>query len=163
MSNDTKERVKRIIRDAITLNPTISLRELHGVLLKRNIKIGNLNSLSKLRKDITDEALSEIDEKLMFQQIAQAKERNRVITERLWPVALGDSNNQKAPSYSEQIAAAEAIIKLDLSLLRTEIDLGIFKKKPLTEEEILQRRNKPLSPEQRANIHRALKNWGLVS
>lgn len=163
MSTDAKERVKRIIRDATALNPLISLRELQKVLLKKNIHIGNLNTLGKFRTEIADEAVSEADPRLIKQHLARVKEKNRIITEKLWPIALGTGSGEPGiplPSYSEQIRAASMIIKLDLSLFKTEIELGVFKKGPMTREEELWMRNRPIPPEYRESIKRAMENWG---
>ena len=163
MSNDAKERVKRIIRDATALNPLISLRELQRILLQKNIRIGNLNTLGKLRAEITSEAAAEADPRLIKQHLARAKEKNRIITEKLWPIALGTGSGEPGiplPSYSEQIRAAETIIKLDLSLFKTEIELGVFKKGPMTKEEELWMRNRPLPPELKESIANAMKNSG---
>ena len=166
LGNDTKTRVKRIIRDAVALHPMISLRELQQVLSSRKIRIGNLNSLSKLRKEITEDALSEVDEKAMNEKIALVKERNRVITEKLFRIAFWDSDRAepgtRPPSYSEQIAAMTTIVKMDIAIFRAELDFGMFKKKPLTKEEIRKLRNKPLSSEHRKDIERAMRNFGLI-
>ncbi len=163
LSNDAKERVKRIIRDATALNPLISLRELQKMLLKKNIHIGNLNTLGKFRTEITNEAVSEADPRLIKQHLARAKEKNRVITEKLWPIALGTGSGEPGvplPSYSEQIKAAGMIVKLDLDLFKTEIELGVFKKGPMTKEEELWMRNRPLPLELRESIANAMKNSG---
>ena len=166
LSNDTKTRVKRIIRDAVALHPMISLRELQQVLSNRKISIGNLNSLSKLRKEITEEALSEVDEKAMNEKIALVKERNRVIVEKLFRIAFWDGDHAEPgtcpPSYSEQIAAMTTIVKMDIAMFRAELDSGMFKKKPLTEKEILKLRNKPLPQEYKESMEQAMRNFGLI-
>src|SRR5438270_8176504 len=132
LSKDTKNRVKRIIRDAVALNPMISLRELQRALAERKITIGNLNSLSKLRAEITEEALVEVDRTVISEQIALMKERNRLVTEKLFRIAFWDKSaaepGVKPPTYSEQIAAINTIMKTDLAIFHAELDAGVFKK-----------------------------------
>ena len=59
------------------------------------------------------------------------------------------------------IAALTAIVRLELLIFNSELDAGIFERHIGTLE--IEKRNKPVSAEQREKIRQALINWGLIS
>ncbi len=167
IGTDTKERLKRIIRDAVALDPMISLRELQALLLKRNIKMGNLNSLAKLRKEITAEAVEESDRKQVIERFAEMSERSRLMQQQLWKVIFPSDTQLDRPTLSEQMLAMRTIASMDAKLLKAGIEMGVYRKdmlpgKKYTEEEEFALRNQPLPPEIKASIRWAFENWGFV-
>ncbi len=170
LSTETKELVKKVIRDAIVLDPMISLRNLQALLKKKGVNIGNLNYLGKLRKEITADAVFEVDRTKVVERFAELDERCRVMRNQLFQIVFARDNpvpGERLPTASEQIAAISTITKMDVMLLKTAIDIGLYKKKTLpgkryTAEEELAMRNKPLPPEAKEMIKRAMQNWGLI-
>jgi uncharacterized protein YnzC (UPF0291/DUF896 family) len=167
IGSDTKERLKRIIRDTLVVDPMISLRGLQAVLLAKNIKMGNLNSLAKVRKEITAEAVEEADRTKILERFVQMDERARLMREQLFRIIFPSDTELVRPTASEQISAMNMVIKNDLQILRAALDMGVYRKdmpsgKKFTKEEEAALRNKPIPEEYRKNIMRAFKNWGII-
>jgi hypothetical protein len=167
IGSDTKERLKRIIRDTLVVDPMISLRGLQAVLLEKNIKMGNLNSLAKVRKEITADAVEEADRTKILERFVQMDERARLMREQLFKVIFPSDKDLVRPTIGEQMSAMNLIVKTDLKLLRAALDMGLYRKdmakgKKYTKEEEEAMRNRPLSEETREGIMRAMMNWGII-
>jgi hypothetical protein len=167
IGSDTKERLKRIIRDTLAIEPMISLRELQVVLLKKNIRMGNLNSLAKLRKEITAEAVEEADRTKILERFSQMDERARLMREQLFRVIFPSDKESVRPTVSDQISAMNTVMNADLKLLRAALDMGIYRKdmpagKKFTKEEEDALRNRPIPDEYKKSIMRAFRNWGII-
>ena len=167
LSTETKESLKRIIRDTIVLDPMISLRSLQTLLLKKGIKVGNLNYLGKLRKEITTDAVVEVDKQKVLERFTEVEERCRIMREQLWKVLFPDGKSGMMPSVSEQISAMRTIVQMDVKLIKAAIDIGLYTKKTApgnkyTKEEELRMRNKPIPEEYKKSVIKAFKNWGII-
>jgi hypothetical protein len=167
LGSDTKERLKQIVKNAVTMDPMISLRELQAVLLQKGIKIGNLNSLARIRKELTKDAIEEMDRTQVIKRYADMEERMRVLRTELFKIIYPDGKSGVYPSYSEQISAMKTLVESDIKLFRAGLDMGIYRKdmekgKKHTKEEELAMRNKPLPPEAKEMIKRAMQNWGMI-
>jgi hypothetical protein len=161
-THEAEERIRRIIRDSIAVDPLISLRSLQDVLQRRNFQIGDLNYISKLRKKVETEALANIDRSEINPRLAKTQERFRLIFGKLNQIAFWPRDAEEKtmpPTYKDQIAALKALAQLDIALLSAEMDAGIFTRHIGLVEE--QRRFVPLPPEQVDMIMGAFKAWGI--
>jgi len=167
LGSDTKERLKQIVKNAVAMDPMISLRELQAVLLQKGIKIGNLNSLARIRKELTKDAIEEMDRTQVIKRYADMEERMRVLRTELFKIIYPDYKNGVYPSYSEQISAMKTMVESDIKLFRAGLDMGIYRKdmakgKKHTKEEEMAMRNRPFSPESIAERRRVMENWGMI-
>jgi hypothetical protein len=167
LGSDTKERLKQIVRNAVALDPMISLRDLQAVLLQKGIKIGNLNSLARIRKELTEDAIEEMDRSQVLKRYSDMEERMRVLRTDLFKIIYPDGKSGMYPSYSEQISAMKILMESDIKLFRAGLEMGIYRKdmakgKKYTKEEELAMRNRPLDPEHRKAMLKAFKNFGLI-
>jgi len=161
-THEAEEKIRRIIRDAIAVDPLVSLRSLQDVLQRRNYQIGDLNYISKLKKKAEADALATVDRAQISPRIAKTQERYRLIFQKLNQIAFwtpDPTSPKMPPSYKDQIAALKALAQLDLALLSAEMDAGIFTRHIGLVEE--QRRFVPLPPEQVDMIMGAFKAWGI--
>ena len=159
-----EEKIMRAVRDSIVIDPLISLLSLQDVLEKKGIKISNLHYLSKLIWKINKDLSTQVDRTEITSRIAQLKERQRIVADRLVRIAFYTDDLKRdglpPPSYRDQIMAMNAIIKLDLAILGAEMDLGIFERHIGTVG--IEARSKPLLPEQKQRMFEALVNWGII-
>jgi hypothetical protein len=159
-----QEKMMRAIRDAIALDPLISIRSLQEVLERRSIKIASREYLTKLVWKLNRELSVNVDRQKLSERIAQMKERQRIVVDRLIRIAFYTDDLKKEglppPSYRDQISALNAIMKLDLAIINAEMDAGIFERHFGTLE--IERRNKPIPKEVRERIRQAFINWGMI-
>jgi hypothetical protein len=165
----TKENeLKRAIRDEVIIDPLISLRRLQKSLYNRGFKTASdtpldLDFISGLAKKIYREARAESDDSIIEERMTATRERFRMATERLFKIAFWNIEYLKEgimmPKITEQIAAINALTRIDLALLQAEMDAGMFKRHLGTLE--LEQRSKPLDPEYRNLVMNALKAWGV--
>ena len=159
-----EEKIMRAVRDSIVIDPLISLRSLQDVLEKKGIKISNLHYLSKLIWKINKDLSTQVDRTEITSRIAQLKERQRIVADRLVRIAFYTDDLKRdglpPPSYRDQIMAMNAIIKLDLAILGAEMDMGIFERHIGTVG--IEARSRPLLPEQKQRMFEALVNWGII-
>ena len=161
---EAEEKMTRVIRDAIVFDPLISLRSLRDALERKGIKIGSLEYISKLVWKLNRELSTNVDRQKLNERIAQIKERQRLVVDRLIRIAFYTDDLKKEglppPSYRDQISALNAIMKLDLAIINAEMDAGIFERHFGTLE--IERRNKPIPKEVRERIRQAFINWGMI-
>lgn len=167
---ETKEyEIRRAIRDAIILDPLISLRKLQDALFEKGYKTAQGNSLhidyvAKLVKKVNSENLWRVVNADKNKRIAEIQERYRLVLDRLLRIAFYTEDLQKdgypAPSYKDQIAALNAIVKLDAAVLSAEMDMGIFERHIGTLE--VEKRYRPLPPEVKTAMLKAFQNLGVL-
>ncbi len=159
-----EEKIMRAVRDAIVIDPLISLRSLQDALEKKGMRIANLHYLSRIIWKINGDLARQVDRQQMSGRIAQLKERQRIVVDRLVRIAFYTDDLKKEgmppPSYKDQIAALNSIIKLDLAILGAEMDAGIFERH--IGKIALEARSRPLEPEQKQRMFDALVNWGII-
>ena len=166
---EQEERIRRAIRDILAIDPLISDRKLPDVLLERGFRTGNNSALdrhyiARLKKKIHAQAVREADNQLLGSRIVEFKEKNRLVFDRLVRIAFYTEDLQKqvniAPTYMEQIAALNSIVKLDLAVFHAELGAKVFEKHiKLIEKE---KRFVPLPVELKEQMMRAFKNWGVI-
>ena len=164
-----EERIKNEIRDIVVINPMISTLQLQKTLFERGFKSSGGKELkwtyvAKLVNKITKENIAKVDRQKITERLAITKERYRMVFERLMKIAFYSKEFEKMgmapPSYRDQIAALNSIIKMDLAILNAEMDAGIFERHIGTLE--VEKRSKPLPKDAQAQIIQAMENWGII-
>ena len=167
--NTQEEKIKRTIRDAIVIDPLISVAKLQDVLFDKGYRTSNntpLNKdyIAKLRGKLHRQAIENVDRQKVSERIAELKERYRLVFERLVRIAFHSEDMKKEgiapPSFRDQISALKEITRLDVSLFGAELDAGIFERHIGTLE--IEKRNKPLPPEVKDQMIKAFANWGII-
>jgi len=166
---EVEQHIKQIIRDQIAINPIISIRKIQTALFDGGFKTYQDKLLdwyyvAKLVRKIQNENIATLKFQDKAARLVILREKYRVISEKLFKVLFYDTFpsdlGTPVPTYQEQIAAANMIMRWELAVFYAEVDAGVFNKDVQETDE--QRRNKPLPPEIRASIHRAMTNWGLI-
>jgi len=157
-----QEKIMRVIRDTIVFDPLVSVRSLQDVLERKGMKIASREYLSRLVWKVNRALDEDVDRQKLSHRVAQLKERERVVVDRLVRIAFYTDDLKKEglppPSYKDQIAALNSIMKLDLAILNAEMDMGIFERHLGTLE--IERRNTPISKEMREQMRQAFINCG---
>jgi hypothetical protein len=162
--------LKLAVRDVVARNPLISVRALQNELKERGYMTAQGNTLdwqyvAKVVRKLNREKALAVDQQKINERLAETKERYRVIIERLWriidykPEYLHEFL-MTPPGTDEVIRAANTIIKLDLAILKAEMDAGIFDRK-LGSVDLNVYRAQIIDPEQADLIVTAFKNWGI--
>jgi hypothetical protein len=161
--------LKLAIRDVVARNPIITVVQLQNTLRERGFHTANGNPLdwryvSKMLRKLNREKSLAIDQQKIQDRLAITKERYRVIIERLWKIIdyrmeyLDD--HIRPPTNDEIVRAANTVVKLDLAILKAEMDAGIFDRK-LGSVDVNIYRAAPLDPGKAALIAGAFKRWGI--
>jgi hypothetical protein len=158
-----QEKIMRVIRDTIVFDPLISVRSLQEVLERKGVKVSSREYISRLVWKVNRSLDEEVDRQKLSHRVAQLKETQRVVVDRLVRIAFYTDDLKKEglppPSFKDQIAALNSIMKLNLAILNAEMDMGIFERHLGTLE--IERRNKPIPKEMREQIRQAFINCGL--
>lgn len=167
---DSKEyELKRIVRDTIVIDPMISLRRLQDRLFDKGYKTAQGNTLhidyvAKLVRKVSREILENVARATVDDRIALLRERYRLVFDRLIRIAYYTEDLQKQgmppPTYKDQIAALNAIIKLDAAILSAEMDMGLFERHLGTLE--VEKRYIPLPLELKEKMMQAFQNLGFA-
>ncbi len=164
-----EEKIKRAIRDAVVIDPLISVARLQDALFEKGFKTPNNTPLdwdyvARLRKKIHRQAIENVNRQDVAERIAELKEKNRIVFDRLVRIAYYTEDMKKEgmqpPSYKDVIAALTAMIRLDHMIFNAELDAGIFERHIGTLE--VEKRYKPLPPELKEQMMLAFKNWGII-
>lgn len=167
--NEKESEIKLAIRDALVLDPLISLRRLQKVLQEKRFTTASGTPLDKdyinrLIRKLTRENAEKVNRQEVAGRIAELKERYRLLYDKLLRIAFFDYEKIEPgapiPKHKDQIAAINTIIKWDLAILQAEMDAGIFERKLGTLE--VEKRSQPLNDEQKASILNALTRWGFI-
>ncbi len=169
-SLDQELQIKLAIRDVVARNPLISVLQLQSVLKERGFKTAEGNPLhwhyvAKLVRKLNREKALAVDLQKVNERIAETKERYRVMIEMLWRIIDYRAEYlteyyMSPPSHAEKISAANTLIKLDLAILKAEMDAGIFDRK-LGSVDVNVYRAAPLDPDKATQIAAAFKRWGI--
>lgn len=165
-----EEKIKLAIRDAIAVDPLISISRLQDVLFNKGFKSANNQLLTwhyiaKIVRKINREAVEKADRQKITERLVQSKERYRLVFDRLMRIAFYTDDLKKEgmspPSYKDQISALNSIVRLDVAILNAEMDAGIFERHLGTLE--IDKRNKPIPKELKEQIRRAMINCGMMA
>ena len=164
-----EEKIKRTIRDAIVIDPLISIEKLRDALYDKGIRTYSNEPLhwhyvAKMRDKIHRQAVESVNRQEVTERVAEMKERSRLIYEQLVRIAFYTDEMRKEgmppPSVRERIQAFREMSRLDVAMFGVEMDAGIFNRHLGTLE--IDKRNKPLSVEARELIKQAMVNWGMI-
>lgn len=169
-SPEQEQRIKLAIRDEIARNPLIATHQLQSRLLKRGFQTTSGNPLdwhylAKLIRKLNREKALAVDSQKIQERLAITKESYRLIIQSLWRIIDWQPEDVEQyhiwpPKNDERIKAANTLIKLNLAILKAEMDAGIFERK-LGEVDINIHRAIPLPPETTAKIAEAFIRWGI--
>lgn len=174
ITNETEERIKRAVRDIIAIDPLVSVSRLQRSLAERNFVGPKGNPLdwhyvAKVVRKVTREGAMQVDTQKLSERILPIKERYRLIAEEyirigFWrPPALGQPDHGiPQPSNRDKMKALELLLKLDLAILRAEIEVGLFERS-MTPEEEERLRAKPLSKDTLDRIANTFARFGIVA
>jgi hypothetical protein len=166
---EAEHQLKLAIRDIVARNPLVSVAALQRDLAERGFKTNQGNTLdwyyvAKVVRKLNREKALAVDAQKIGERLAITKERYRVIIEKLWKII--DWKPEYAadgillPETGEIIRAADTIIKMDLAILKAEMDAGIFDRK-LGTVDLNVYRALPLDPDKAAKIAEAFQRWGI--
>jgi hypothetical protein len=129
----SEDRVKLAVRDLVGRNPLISVKALQDELKKIGFQTPSGNPLdwryvAKVVRKLDREKALAVDTQKGNERLAQTKEPYRLITDRLWKIVTGEGA-MFPPSNDDIVRAANTIVKLDLAILKAEMDAGIFDRK----------------------------------
>lgn len=162
-----EDKLKRTIRDAILIDPLISVHKLQDVLFEKSFRTSSNNPLdwhyvSKMRDKVHRQAIESVDRQKVVERITEMKERYRFVFERLIRVAVNDDLKSEGArsSIQEQITALREIVRLDVAIFGAELDAGLFERHIGTLE--IEQRNQPLPAELKAQMLKAFANWGII-
>lgn len=169
-SAEQEHQIRLAIRDVVARNPLISVLQLQSVLKERGFKTAEGNALhwhylAKLVRKLNREKALAVDLQKVNERIAETKERYRIMVEMLWRIIdykmeYIELYNLFPPKNDERIKAANTLVKLDLAILKAEMDAGIFDRK-LGSVDVNVYRAAPLDPEKASQIADAFKRWGI--
>ncbi len=164
-----EEKIKRAIRDAVAVDPLLSIDRLRDALFDKGFKTATNNPLdweyvARLRKKIHRTAVETVRRQDVAERINEFKEKNRLVFDRLMRIAYYTDDLKKdglpPPSYKDQIAALTAIVRLESVVFNAEFDAGIFERHIGTLE--VEKRFKPLPPDLKMQMMIAFRNWGII-
>lgn len=164
-----EDKLKRAIRDAIVIDPLISVQRLQDALFEKGFRTSSNGALdwhyvAKMRDKVHRQSVENVDHQRVNERVAEMKERYRLVFERLIRIAFYSDELKKEgvqpPSFRDQISALREISRLDVAIFGAELDAGIFERHIGTLE--IEKRNKPLPPELKAQMLKAFTNWGII-
>ncbi len=160
VTHPQEEKLRRTIRDALALDPLITLVSLQNVIelqLKRPI---GLPYLIKLKRKVHGEALAEVERSTVNDRVRQLRESYRVLIEGLRRIAYPSANDLEKPSITEKRKALEGIGRMESMLAKLEMDFGVFERQ--IGKVNIDHRLKPMSEDAMITSVRAFEAWGPV-
>jgi hypothetical protein len=167
---ESEHQLKLAIRDIVARNPLVSVSALQRDLAVLGFKTNQGNPLdwyyvAKVVRKLNREKALAVDQQKIGERLAITKERYRIIIEKLWKVIdykweYLEKYGIAPPGTDEVLKAANTIIKLDLAILKAEMDAGIFDRK-LGTVDLNVYRALPLAPDKAAKIAEAFQRWGI--
>lgn len=155
---EQKEAVlRRTVRDAMALDPLISLRSLASVIEKKLNRHVDLEYISKLVKKVNGEIAVHADREKVEEKIAEMRERNRILIEELMRFAYPAIGRMVMDK--DRLKAIELIAKIQQTQAKLEMDFGLYARH-LGHVDV-DHRLKPLDEDTRSNVVRAFESWGL--
>lgn len=168
-TTEQEHQLKLAIRDIVARNPLISVVQLQNALKSKGFKTARGNPLdwryvAKLVRKLNREKALAVDSQKIQERLAITKERYRVLTEKLWKIIDWKfeyiNEGIGMPEVQDIIRAVNTLVKLDLAILKAEMDAGVFDRK-LGSIDLNVYRAQPLDPEVADRITEAFKRWGI--
>jgi hypothetical protein len=169
-SPEQEQQLKLAIRNEIARNPLVSVLHLQNALKERGFKTAEGNPLhwhylAKLVRKLNREKALAVDTQKASERIAITKERYRLMVEVLWRIIDWKDEylvqyHLYPPKPGEVIKAVDTLVKLDIAILKAEMDLGIFDRK-LGSMDVNVYRAAPLQADKAQLIAGAFAAWGI--
>lgn len=156
VTDDKEAHLRRLVRDAIAIDPLISLRSLRDHM---EVKIGkpiHIDYLNKLVKKVRGEVRVMPERENVAEQIGRIRETNRILREGALKIAYGPLVKD-----ADRLRAMELIAKLDNSTAKLELDFGIFTRK-LGEIDVNHNHTHKIVDGRIEAITKAFENWGMA-
>ena len=131
-----------MIRDALALDPMISIRALQKTVVYNTKRPIGDKYLMRLLGKIRGEVLAQADRQQMSERITELRERFRVLRKELYKIIYWEARyfpelGIQRPTNQERMNAMRSVAQMDVALIKTEADLGAFRKKGSPIEEII--------------------------
>lgn len=119
--------LQRIVRDALAIDPLITLEGIKRVLDKKTGAKGmDINYVRKLTKKVTASMVIVSDREKVEERISQLREKNRIIVDELFRIAFPSPTENPRPDFTDRRKALEAIANIEARQVKLEMDLGLF-------------------------------------
>lgn len=134
--------LRETIRDALALDPLMTVRRLQVIVKSNTRRTISDKYLMKLLHKVRREIVIQSDNKKLTARLAEVRERHATLRKQLlriayWsPVGSADHGITR-PRASEQINAIKTVVQMDLDLLKTELEIGIYEDRRTALEEML--------------------------
>lgn len=156
-----EDRLKKVIRDAMAIDPLITIRSLQTVTEKKAGRALSFEYIIKLKRKIRGEVAIRPDLEKYENRLATLREKNRIVVEELLRIAFPDPNTpaSEKPGIIDRRKALESIARIEKDMIKLEMDLGLFTRHIGTIQ--VDHRLKPLDDDTRSNIIKAFEAWGI--
>jgi len=131
MLEEKEEMLKKTIRNAMAVNPFISIRGTQALVEHNTGRSISDKYVSRLMQKIRKQAVIQSDRKQMNERLAEVRERFRILTEYLyrivyWKYEYLKDYGVEMPKYKDKLAAMKLLAQLELALFRAELQAGAF-------------------------------------
>lgn len=158
--NETQEdALRKIIRDAMAIDPLISLVSLQNITEKKTGRPLGQPYIIKLQRKVRGEIRVNGDRERYEERVAYLRERNRVICEELFRIAFPSPTMVNPPGVTERRKALEAIARIDAGQIKLEMDLGLFVRKVGEVDVNIKHTIHVLDDEKRSKVIQAMGAW----
>lgn len=164
-----EEYLRKTIRDALALNPLVSIRGIQDHVKYRTDRTISDKYVSKLLYKVRREVVVQSDRTALRARLVEVKERYRMLIEQLycivfWPIPYSDrsdnsyiSHSMRMPSAAERTAAVKTIAQMEMALMKAELDIGLFEDRRTAIEDML--REGLLPPELHEEVILVFRRW----
>lgn len=157
VSDHKEARLRRIIRDAMAIDPLISMNGLQRAVEKKIGRPIDEVYLKKLVNKTTGEMVIVADREKVEERISYLRERNRIICDELLRMAFPDPNSPDQPGFIDRRKALESISNIEARQVKLEMDLGLFTRQLGTIE--IEHRLKPIDETTLQTIVATFRAW----
>lgn len=125
-----EQRLRMVIRDAMAINPLITLSGLQQVTEKKAGRALSRDYIIKLQRKVRGEVQIRPDRERYEKRLAEVREKNRIIIDELFRIAFPDPNTpaHDKPGVIDRRKALETIARIIREEVKLEMDLGLFTK-----------------------------------
>ena len=166
----SEQRLKLAVRDIVGRNPLIAVRALQKQLKDKGFQTAQGNPLdwqyvAKVVRKLNCVKALAVDTQKASERIAITKERYRLMVEVRWRIIDWKPEYMEKytlfpPKPGDVIKAVDTLVKLDIAILKCEMDLGIFDRK-LGSMDVNVYRAAPLQADKAQLIAGAFAAWGI--
>lgn len=158
-----EQELRRAIRDERAKDPLITISRLQERLKDKFQRDFHRDYLGRLLHKVSREAVIEVDRAKLEDRLAFTRENYRIVRDKLLEIMLWDKDahpGERPPQKRDIVEAAKSIAMLDLALLKTEIECGMYKK-PI-DAIAREFQYEPLPGEIRTVVIQSWRNFGML-